>query len=73
MKTRLIFAAASASTLLLSACGHMQHKEDFAAIRSDDGYDHVYMARVEKAAEAVGTKIIWVNPPQIKKTKTHDD
>jgi protein involved in sex pheromone biosynthesis len=72
MKTRLILAA-SASTLLLSACGHMQHKEGYTAIQSNDGYDRVYMARVERAAEATGTKIIWVNPPQIKKSKTHDD
>jgi len=72
MKTRLILAA-SALTLLLSACGHMQHKEGFASVSRADGYDYAYMARIERQAEATGTKIIWIHPPMLKKDKVHDD
>ena len=70
MKIRPLLAVC-ALTLLLPACKSMDHKS--ASVASyEDGYDHAYMARVERMAQSTGTEIIWVNPPQAKKTKTHD-
>ena len=71
-KTRLILAA-SALTLFLPGCGHIEHKEGFAANANPEGYDYAYMARVERQAEATGTTVIWINPPTIKKAKPHGD
>lgn len=70
MKIRPLLAV-SALTLLLPACSSMDHKT--ASIGYDDGYDHAYMAKVEKQAENNGTEVIWINPPQAKKDKTHDE
>jgi hypothetical protein len=69
MKTRLLLAA-SALTLLMPACSWMHHKSDFAGNSYNDGYDHAYMAAVERQAESTGTQIIWINPPQAKKSGT---
>ena len=71
MKIRLILAA-SALTMLLPACGHMEHKEGLAASQYNDGYDHAYMDKVERAAQTTGTQIIWINPPKAKTTDGHD-
>ena len=70
MKIRPLLALC-ALTLLLPACKTMDNKTA-SAVSSEDGYDHAYMAQVERMAQSTGTEIIWVNPPQAKKTKTHD-
>ena len=71
MKIRLLLAVC-ATTMLLPACSTTGNTLA-STPRYDDGYDHVYMARVEKQAQATGTQIIWINPPKAKKSDGHDD
>jgi len=64
MKVRqLRFVLIVSLTLFLPACASTGNT---MAANYNDGYDHAYMAAVEKAAEGRGTQIIWVNPPQAK-------
>ena len=63
MKTRLMLAV-GALVLLMPACKSMDNKS--AGNSYDDGYDHAYMAEVERQAKWTGTKVIWINPPQDK-------
>ena len=67
MKIRLLLAACALTTLL-GACSTTGNTLA-SAPSYNDGYDHAYMNRVEKAAQATGTQIIWINPP---KAKTSD-
>jgi hypothetical protein len=69
MKIRLLLAT-SALMLVLPACSTTGNT---LASRYDDGYDHAYMAKVERAAEASGTEIIWINPPKAKKSDDQHD
>ena len=71
MKIRLLLVAC-AMTILLPACSTTGNTLA-SAPRYDDGYDHAYMAKVERAAEGTGTQIIWINPPKAKKSDGHDD
>lgn len=61
MKIRLLFAIGV--LVLLSACSTTGNTLASSA-KYDDGYDHAYMARVERAARDSGTEVQWVNPPQ---------
>jgi hypothetical protein len=65
MKIRLLLAT-SALTLALSACASSGNTMASAA-SVDDGYDHAYMATVERSARNFGAQLIWVNPPEAKK------
>jgi hypothetical protein len=56
----------TALSLLVPGCASMNSHQ---MATYDDGYDHAYMAQVEKAAEESGTQIIWVNPPKAKNGK----
>ncbi len=70
MKIRPLLAIC-ALTMLLPACSSMGHNT--AAASYNDGYDHAYMAKIERQAENNGTQVIWINPPQVKKDKTGND
>jgi len=66
MKIRLLLALC-ALTLLLPACKSWEHKS--TSYNYHDGYDHAYMAQVERQAAANGTTVIWINPPLAKNGK----
>jgi hypothetical protein len=70
MKIRPLLAVC-ALTLLMPACSSMDHKTA-SAPSYNDGYDHAYMAKIERQAESTGTQIIWVNPPQAKQPVGHN-
>lgn len=71
MKIRLLLAT-TALVLVLPACTTTGNTLA-SAPAYNDGYDHAYMARIERAAQSTGTQIIWVNPPKLKKADDHHD
>ena len=71
MKIRLLLAT-SAVMLVLPACSTTGNTLA-SAPSYNDGYDHAYMAKIERAAESTGTQILWINPPKAKKGNDHND
>jgi hypothetical protein len=72
MNIRLVLAV-SGLLLMLPACSHMEHKENVAAKTYNDGLDHAYMDKVQRASAHQGIDIVWINPPRLQDTKAKTD
>jgi len=70
MKIRLLLA--TSALMLLPACTTTGNTMVSAASQND-GYDHAYMARVERAARNTGTEVTWINPPKLKAPDDHHE
>jgi ABC-type glycerol-3-phosphate transport system substrate-binding protein len=59
----LISAIGPAAALVLAGCGSMP-STPVVQQRGASEIDFAKMARVERAAEASGVKVVWIQPPR---------